>query len=176
MDNTYKKASADYSSNYTEHLVRRKADKNLALARALIIIFAVILLGGLLIFTFKFPVYSAVLLILILFVIKVLWGLTSIEYEYLIVSGELSMDKIYSSKKRKHLTEFKISEAESIKPYAEASLDGAKVIFAASSVKDEGVYCAVYKDKNGERTALVFNVSEKSLPMLRYYNKATVIK
>lgn len=176
MDNSYKKASADYSSNYTEHLVKRKADKKLALARVLIVLFAIILLGALLIFTFKFPVYSAVLLILILFAIKMLWGLTSIEYEYLIVSGELSMDKIYSTRKRKHLTEFKISEAESIKPYDEASLDGAKVIFAASSVKDEGVYCAVYKDGHGERTALIFNVSEKSLPMLRYYNKATVIK
>lgn len=175
MDNSYKKASADYSSNYTEHLVKRKNDKKLALAKTLIILFAVILLGGLALFTIKFPVYSAVLLLIVLYVIKVLWGLTSIEYEYILISGELSMDKIYSTRKRKHLTEFKVSEAESITPYSSANLEGAKVIFAATSVNDDDVYCAIYKE-NGVRTALVFNVNEKALQMLRYYNKATVIK
>jgi hypothetical protein len=175
MDNTYKKASADYSSNYTEHLVKRKADKNIIIARTLIVALAVILLGGLLIFTFKFPVYSAVLLLVFLYVIKVLWGLTSIEYEYLLVSGDFSMDKIYSTRKRKHLAEFKVSEAESIKPLSESDTDGAKVIFAATSVKDDDVYCAIYKE-NGVKTALIFNATEKSLQMLRYYNKSTVIK
>ncbi|MBQ5800641.1 MAG: hypothetical protein IIW20_02035, partial [Clostridia bacterium] len=150
-------------------------DKKLALAKTLIILFAVILLGGLALFTIKFPVYSAVLLLIVLYVIKVLWGLTSIEYEYILISGELSMDKIYSTRKRKHLTEFKVSEAESITPYSSANLEGAKVIFAATSVKDDDVYCAIYKE-NGVRTALVFNVNEKALQMLRYYNKATVIK
>ncbi len=177
MDNAYKKASADYSRSYAEYLVERKPDKNIILARAGIILLEVILILALLVVVLNYnPFIGAVALLLILFVGVTLWRKTAIEYEYLIVSGELSMDRINGQRKRKHIAEFDIKTADSIAPLCDTNLDGANVIFAASSLSDEDVYCAVYKDEKGNKTALIFNVYDKALELLHYYNKATVIK
>lgn len=179
MDNSFKRASSEYSFNYTEHLVKRKAEGTLILGRILIIFFAIALLCAVVFLTFgpiKLPHIVVVAVLLIAYVTKLLWGFTSIEYEYLIVSGSMSMDKIYAGRKRRQITEFSIHDALSIAPLRDTRLDGVKVIFAGTSIKDEDLYCAVYNNENGEKEALIFNVHEKALQMLKYYNKATVIK
>ena len=179
MNNSYIKSSSDYSFNYTEHLVEKKADSKIIIQRVSIILVGLILLGVLVFLMFgpvKIPQIGAVALLLIGYVCKVLWSYTKIEYEYLIVSGDMTMDIIYSGKKRRQIAEFKVPTAEAILPYTEAKLDGVKITFAASSPSDDDVYCAIYKNDNGDKEALVFNADEKALKMLHYYNKATVIK
>lgn len=179
MDNTHIKANSDYAFNYTEHLVKRETDGKLIGARIAIILLSVILFFGVLFLMFgpvKIPHIAVVAVVLICYVAITLWGLTSIEYEYVIASGEMSMDKIIAAKKRKRMAEFKIPEAEQIIPFDEARLDGANVIYGMSSLSADDLYCAIYKSENGERTALVFNATEKALNMLRYYNKACVIR
>lgn len=172
MNNSYKKASSDYAFNYTEHLVQRKPDKNIILARVGIIALTVVLLAAVLVLTLKFiPHIAVVAVVLIAYITVLLWGLTKIEYEYLIVSGSMSMDKIIASKKRRQLTEFKVADAEQIAPLKEVRLDDASVIYAVSSVNDEDAYCAVYRNERGQKEALVFNATEKALTMLSYYNK-----
>lgn len=179
MDNTFKRASSEYAFNYTEHLVKRKADTKLILARVMIIFFALLLLGAVVFLTFgpiKLPHIVVVAILLIAYITKLLWGFTSIEYEYLIVSGSMSMDKIYDGRKRRKMAEFNIREALSIAPLKDTRLEGVKVIFGATSMNDEDVYCAIYTNESGEKEALIFNVHEKALEMLRYYNKSVVIK
>ncbi|MBQ7897696.1 MAG: hypothetical protein IJ323_05100 [Clostridia bacterium] len=179
MDNSFKRASSEYAFNYTEHLVKRGADKNIIIGRALIVLLTLILFGAVVFLTFgpiKLPHIVVVAVVLILYIAKLLWGFTSIEYEYLIVSGEMSMDKIYGGRKRVKMTEFNIHDALSIAPLSETRLDGARVIFGATSMKDDDLYCAVYNNADGEKEALIFNVHEKALQMLKYYNKSTVIK
>ena len=77
------------------------------------------------------------------------------------------------------MIEFKVPSAEHIMPYKKALeknlLEGAKVIVGASSLKDDDIWCAVFKNENGEKKALVFNATEKSLKLLRYYNKNCII-
>lgn len=179
MNNTHIKASSDYAFNYTEYLVKKKADTKIIIQRVAIILVGLILfgvLGFLMLGPVKVPQIGAVALLLIGYVCKVLWSYTQIEYEYLIVSAEMTMDVIYSGKKRRKIAEFKVTTAEAILPYSDAKLDGVKTIFAASHPSDEDVYCAIYKNDNGDREALVFNADERALKMLHYYNKGTVIK
>lgn len=179
MNNTHFKASSDYAFNYTEYLVKKKADSKIIIHRIAIILVGLILFGVLSFLMFgpvKIPQIGAVALLLIGYVCKVLWSYTKIEYEYLIVSGEMTMDVIYAGKKRRKIAEFKVPTAEAILPYADAKLDGVKTVFAATAPDDEDVYCAIYKNDNSDREALVFNADERALKMLHYYNKATVIK
>ena len=179
MNNNYIKASSDYAFNYTEHLVQRKLDRKLILARIAIILFSIALFFGVMFLIFgpvKIPHIAVIAVVLIVYVAMTLWGFTSIEYEYLIVSGTMSMDKIISGKKRRQMVEFKVPTAEKIVPYREARLDGITTIFGVTSPDDEDAYCAIFTDESGEKKALVFNATKKSLEMLRYYNKNCVIK
>ena len=179
MDNSFKRASGEYAFNYTEHLVKRSADKNIIIGRILIILLTLVLFGAVVFLTFgpiKLPHIVVVAVVLILYIAKLLWNFTSIEYEYLIVSGEMSMDKIYGGRKRVKMTEFNIHDALSVAPLSDTRLDGVKVIFGATSMKDDDLYCAVYNNANGDKEGLIFNAHEKALQMLKYYNKTTVIK
>lgn len=178
MNNTRIKASADYAFNYTEHLVKKETDAKTLLARIGIILLSFALFGLVLFLMFgpiKIPSIAVVAVVLIIYLAMVLWSFTNVEYEYLIVSGTMSMDKIISTKKRRQIVEFKVPTAEKIIPYKDAKLDGVSVIYGVSSPNAEDAYCAIFTTENGEKTALVFNATRKALDMLRYYNKNCVI-
>lgn len=176
MNNKYIKASSDYAFNYAEHLVKKKTDRKTVLARIGIIFLALVLSLVIVFITSKVPYVTAVAITLMAYVIIVLWRQTKIEFEYLIVSGSLTMDKIIALKKRKQIADIKLPEAEAILPYADAKLDGIPVTFAVTTPSAEDAYCIIYKSEGGNKKALVFNTNEKTLKMLKYYNKNCVIK
>lgn len=102
MNNTRIKASADYAFNCTEHLVKKELDSKLIMARVGIILLAIALFGLVVFLTFgpiKIPSIAVVAVVLIIYLAMVLWSFTNIEYEYLIVSATMSVDKIISAKK-----------------------------------------------------------------------------
>lgn len=178
MNNTHIKASSDYAFNYTEHLVKKELDSKLVIARILIVLLTLGLLGGVVFLMFgpiKIPQVAVVAVVLIVYIAIMLWSSTYIEYEYLIASGTMSMDKIISTKKRRKMVEFKIPSAEKILPYKEAKLDGINVIYGVTSPNAEDAYCAIFTTEEGEKKALVFNATKKALEMIRYYNKNCVI-
>lgn len=51
---------------------------------------------------------------------------TDVEYEYIYVSGELSIDRILSKSKRKRVENFEISRMEIVAPLGSYKLDGFK--------------------------------------------------
>ncbi|MBE6701121.1 MAG: hypothetical protein E7582_04445 [Ruminococcaceae bacterium] len=178
MDNTFIKASSEYAYTYTEHLTKRKCDGKLLLARVGIVLLTLVLFSVIAFLTVgpvKVPQITVVLVVLVLILAKFLWGFTSIEYEYLIVSGTMSVDKIFDSRKRRQILEIKVSSAESILPLCDAKLEGKKIIFAASSVDDEDAYALIFKDEDKQDCALIFNATKKAVDMLKFYNKATVV-
>ena len=178
MNNTRIKASSDYAFNYTEHLVKKELDSKLIMARVGIILLSFALFGLVLFLMFgpiKIPSIAVVAVVLIIYLAMVLWSFTNIEYEYLIVSGTMSVDKIISTKKRRQIVEFNVPSAEKILPYKDAKLDGIDVIYGVSSLNAEDAYCAIFTTEKGEKKALVFNATKKALDMLRYYNKNCVM-
>ena len=82
------------------------------------------------------------------------------------------MDAIIGAKKRKTVTSFLIREAESIAPFNGTVPEGAKLIDASVHAKAPNTWCAVYKNADGEKCALLFAGYNKALDIMAYYNKA----
>ena len=173
MKNVYShSASNDYSINTLEYMVAKKTDGKLRLRRFLTVLLILLIGAPILYITFsKVPPLGAVVVILIAYFIIISMRATKLEYEYQIVQGELTMDVIIGASKRKSLTSFLIREAESIAPYTGKTPDGAKVIDACISPSDPATWCAVYKDADGNKTALLFSIQEKALELFKYYNR-----
>lgn len=175
MDNTYFKPNLDYSIGYAEHLVTKKPEGKTVLARVGIIALCILLFGVVGFLTFgpiKLPHITVVAVVLIIYIGILLWGFTKVEFEYLVVSNTMSVDKIIAGKKRRQVLEFKVSTAESFMPLKDATLRDEKVISVAGSKYDEDAWVAIFRDEGGEKCALIFNGTEKILQMLRYYNKS----
>ncbi len=179
MNNIYAHSPAnDYALNTVEYMVKKKSDSGVILKRALIILATVILAFAGIIIIFKFPAlaaFGAITIILVACFFKLVWGMTSYEYEYTIVQGEFSMDMIVGERKRKNLTSFLIRDAETVAPYNSTNLpEGATVIDASRSPYDEDTWCAVYRDEKGNLTALLFSAYNKALDIMSYYNRVAV--
>jgi hypothetical protein len=166
--------SNDYALNSIEYLVKKKTDSATRLKRFLIVFVALVIALASCLLISKIPAAGAIIIILIAYIVKVLWSKTSIEYEYVIIQGEFTMDAIIGAKKRKNLTSFLIREAEKIAPYNGTAPDGAVLINACISPDDPSTWCAVYKDKDGKKTALLFSAYNKSIEIMSYYNKQAV--
>jgi len=166
--------SNDYAINTIEYMVKKKTDSSAIIKRIIMIVAAVALVASLFYFFWELFALGAVALILVAYVVKMLWGMTSIEYEYCIVQGELTMDKIIGARKRKTIASFLIRNAETIAPYSNNIPKDAAVIDASASYDRPDTWVAVYKDENGKKIALLFSAFNKGLDMMAYYNRAAV--
>lgn len=173
MKNVYSHSSTnDYSINTVEYMVKKKTDSKIRLKRFLTVFLILLIAAPIIYLTFsKVPPLGAVVIILVAYFIIISMRATKFEYEYQIVQGELTMDVIIGASKRKNLTSFLIREAESIAPYNGKAPDGAKLIDASISPSDPATWCAVYKDTDGNKTALLFSIQEKALELFKYYNR-----
>ena len=82
----------------------------------------------------------------------------------------------------KVILETKIKDFTAIAPYNDPvyrkqfdALGIKNVLNHASSPSNPNVYYAVYKDENGEDSAILFDMIDKSLGIFEYYNKKTVV-
>ena len=95
-----------------------------------------------------------------------------IEYEYLYLDKEISIDKIMSKEKRKHVYTVDLNKMEIIAPANSHELDshkarGAKVYDFTSGCEDARVYSIVYAS-GGEGVVLVnFEPNEEMLRAIR---------
>ncbi len=166
-----KRSSNDYALNSIEYLVKKKPDSSVRMKRLLIVLATLLLCVGAFFIIRWNPYLGAILILLIVCFVKILWSGTNIEYEYTILQGELTMDAIIGAKKRKTLTSFLIREAEIIAPYKKELTEGAKLINACVHADDANTWCAVYKNADGEKCALLFAGYNKALDIMAYYNK-----
>ncbi len=167
-----KRSSNDYALNSIEYLVTKKPDSSVKTKRFLIILATLVLFGGVCAAISWNPYLGAILILLVVAFFKIMWSSTKYEYEYTILQGELTMDAIIGAKKRKTITSFLIREAESIAPYDGKVPEGAKLINACVHADDKNTWCAVYKNADGEKCALLFAGYNKALDIMSYYNKA----
>lgn len=172
--NVYEKHKNDYAINNVEYLIKKKSDSKIKLARTGIVFLCLVLsltLIYLCLGPIKFPALAPVGIILIIYIAKMLWGLTSIEYEYSIVQGEFTMDAIYGARKRRTVAEFVIRQAEKIAPFKNDISSNVNIINACISPSHPNTWYALYKDEKGNKTALLFTAYNKALDLLAYYNR-----
>ncbi len=166
--------SNDYSLNAVEYMVKKKTDSSAIIKRIVMIIVAIAVVASLFYFFWHLFALGAVALLLIAYVVKMLWGMTSIEFEYTIVQGELTMDKIIGARKRKTIASLLIRDAESIAPYTGELPKDAAVIDASAHYSRPDTWVAIYKDEKGNKTALIFSAFNKGLDTMAYYNRTAV--
>ena len=142
------------NDTYVEVMVARK--KNPFLGAARIILYALALICFLLsLKSGLFLVGTAVFAALAFFYLPTL----DIEYEYLYIDKEISIDKIMSKEKRKHVYTVDLNKMDVMAPVNSHELDshkarGAKVHDYTSGNEDAKVYSIVYAAGN-EGTVLV---------------------
>lgn len=111
------------------------------------------------------------------------WKYTQVEYEYSFFSGKLTVSRILGGRTRKQLVQVNIRDLEAVFPYGDANLsrveryNAEETVFAASSMEAPDLYIALWQDEeSGKRLMLCFEVNEKALKILRYYNAAALTK
>ena len=157
---------------FTEYLVKRK--KNIA-DIAIMLLSAV---AGVCITLFLF--FSGLLFagiigqVLTVGVVALWWGVyfiitsRNIEFEYIVTNGELDIDKVIGRRKRKHIITVNSKEIEIITPASEYTGNAHAVIDASSKNSADTDYVLITL-KDGKRTKIIFNPSEKMLKIFKVF-------
>lgn len=110
------------------------------------------------------------------------WKYTNIEYEYSITSGELTFSKIYGSRKRKFKMKVMIKQFELVMKYESGEAEDRLLMYepqkeyiAVSSLDDEGVYYALFREDDGTHCVFYFKANDEALKIIKFYNSRAFI-
>lgn len=103
---------------YHEYLIKRKMTLAGILARILIVLATVasVLVGIVYAYTFLLSVVLA-------YLVRFVWQMTDVEYEYIYLSGECQVDKICGQAKRKGCGKIEMEKVEIIAPEGSKELE-----------------------------------------------------
>lgn len=95
------------------------------------------------------------------------WLITglNVEYEYCVTNGDIDIDLIIAKRKRKRIVSVVGRKVESLLPYNVAVDEKAyqRVVVAAPSKKEAGLWCFTYHSKKNGHTLVVFQPEERVL-------------
>ena len=110
------------------------------------------------------------------------WRYVSVEYEYSLSGGVMSLSYIYGGRSRKHVADIRIKSMSAVAPFdgeyikkAEQYAPEYSLDFTSDLQKPE-VYYALYETEDERRGILYFEATEQTLRILRYYNSAVVVR
>lgn len=152
--------------SYVEWLVKRKTPAYTGLLKGLLVFVCVAA------FVLAVTVPLGILALLAAAVMMYfVWPMLSVEFEYLIVNDQLSVDKIMGKTKRKRVWEAVLEEIDLIGPpdaYQVKDLQrkGMKVVDFTSREPNRRVY-AIMQQKGGETTQILIEPNDRILDHLR---------
>ncbi len=96
------------------------------------------------------------------------WLVTGLnaEYEYCVTNGDIDIDLIVAKRKRKRIVSVVGRKVESLLPYDAAKVDEKayqRVVIAAPSKKETGLWCFTYHSKKNGHTLVVFQPEQRVL-------------
>ena len=177
----YRKAAetGDETQNtFVSYAVTKKREGKYKLARILMvagyILVDIVYLFLILVLT-KIPMLGAFVPLLTWAMVYFTWPFVSVEYEYTIDGGVITMREVFGNRYCRTLASERISSMSRIAPYTgdyrkEADSTDGKRIYGVSSMGSPDVYFAVCGD-----TILFFEAAEKTLKVIRYYNPEVVM-
>lgn len=176
----------EFGGNYVEYSVECKSEGKLKLRKLWLIlayIGFVVLYVVLFVVLTKIVPLIAILPLLLWILIFFTWRYTQVEYEYAILQGAFNFSVIYGNRTRKELLEVKIKDMTTIAPYegemiARTEAPDIKHLYSfISSKSSPDIYAAIWQDEEGEKSALLFEATNKTLKICKFYNNpATVVK
>ena len=159
---------------FVEQIVKKKISISGILMRAIAIIFV---LAGI----FSMLIIGALgltITALLIYVTYIIWGYTSVEYEYSFLNGELSIDKIMGQRKRKTIACYDIKNAEIVAP--SMSDEVVSKIYNtitkdySTRCRNANLYSMIVNDSDG-RKQVIFEPNEKVLDAM-YHVKPSIVK
>ncbi|MBQ4648063.1 MAG: hypothetical protein IJB76_02770 [Clostridia bacterium] len=170
------------SANHTEHSVIVKPTSKTRLIKFGLIFGAIAFFASIFIvlsaldFDFLLLPSSVMIIVLEIFAIWFFWKYTNVVYDYIIATGELSVDAVYGGRTRKNVFTVKISAASLIAPYEgkqapeESSAD--KVYKCVSSFEAKDIAYIVFKDDEGKKCLAYFETNQKMRKLFKFYNSS----
>ena len=115
---------------------------------------------------FNFPLLTPLLIIGVGY--GAWWLVTglNVEYEYCVTNGDIDIDLITAKRKRKRIVSVVGRKVESLLPYDAAKVDEKayqRVVIAAPSKKETGLWCFTYHSKKSGHTLVVFQPDQRVL-------------
>ncbi len=110
------------------------------------------------------------------------WRYASVEFEYSLTGGVMTLSKIYGGRTRKCVAQIKIKEMTAIMPFEGDHISAAgryapeRTVDFTADLQHPNVYCALYETEDKRRGILYFEATDKALKILRYYNSSTVVR
>ena len=119
---------------------------------------------------------SVMIIVLEVFGIWYFWKYTSLEYDYLIATGDIAMSVVYGGRSRKDLFKVKISSAELIADCNAIPVSDeqkAEKVYNCTSGPDAiNVIYMLFKNEEGKKCIAYFEASAKVLKLLKFYNSS----
>ena len=109
------------------------------------------------------------------------WRYVSVEYEYSMTSGVMTLSRIYGGRTRRVLGEVTIKNAVAIAPFEGEHVKRAeqyrpeRTVDLTSDLQRPNVYFMLYETADARRGILYFEATEKAVRILKYYNHETVL-
>ena len=159
---------------FVEQIVKKKISISGILMRAIAIIFV---LAGI----FSMLIIGALgltITALLIYVTYIIWGYTSVEYEYSFLNGELSIDKIMGQRKRKTIACYDIKNAEIVAPSMSdevvSKINNTITKDYSTRCRNATLYSMIVNDSDG-RKQVIFEPNEKVLDAM-YHVKPSIVK
>ncbi len=170
----------DSSFNSITYTIEKKVEGKYALQRIAYIVGAVaasIILCALCIISKLLVYLTPVVFMLCVVIFKYLFIYFQIEYRYTIEHGVFTMEKVFGAKKCKKYYEITISEAEAIIPFKDVDQSPADIVYpscVSTKTPTPDLY-AIIAQNGGKRHIAYFEATKKTLKIMKYHNKSTVI-
>lgn len=172
------------STNFAEYTVQQKAEGKYLTRKLLLIGFYVLFsVGYFLFFTVgpvKIVMLIALLPVFLWIIIHFTWRYGSVEHEYTIVSGTMTLTEVFGNRSRKVIFEAKIKDMSVIAPWNEEARSKLpagviKTYDMLSTKSSPDAYYAICSVEGGQKILVLFEAIEKALKIMRFYNASAVV-
>ncbi len=159
---------------FVEQLIKRKLSMSALLLRMVSVL--IVFIGVLSILWLG--ILGMTLTVLLAYAAYLIWGYTSVEYEYSFLNGELSVDKIMGQRKRSTVGVYHIKDAEIIAPAMSedilSRIKNTKTKDFSSGYKSEALYSMIINSSEGVQQIL-FEPNEKVIRAM-YHVRPSIVK
>lgn len=158
---------------FIERIVKRKVDIKGMLLRVLAVVLTVLSLCTILFL----GMLGLTLTILFAYLTYLVWAYTSVEYEYSFLNTELTIEKIMGQRKRKHVDEFDIKQAEIIAPAVSDEIKSRAgnivTLDYSTGYGSSDLYSMITNTDKGA-VQVLFNADEKLIEAMRHMRPSIV--
>ena len=159
---------------FVEQIIKRRPSLSIMMLRTVSIVIVPIIFLLLL----RYGIFAFTVTALVIYGVYMIWVYTSIEYEYSFLNGELSIDKIMGQRKRKHVADYEMKEAEVVAPLTSDQIvrasTGAMIKDYSSGFKSNRLYAMIVNSADG-KVKVVFEPSEKVIDAM-YHMRPNIVK